>query len=265
MATKKTKAAEAVKEKKALKARTYKLLPPYENTKWFKLQSSDKPKNRLTYFDQETGHTKSLRYAANHDSPFIDIQDEKGGMVIRENIIFEHGILNTNLQDVRLQEFMSKHPGNQANGGKKFFEINDEKDAEKEVDLITLQAEALSIALDMDINDMESIMRPIIGASVSTMTTAELKRDTFKYAQADPQGFMDDVKNPYLMNKSLAYKAVDLNIISLADGGKTVKWADNGKILTTVPFGEDTFDHLSQWFTSDEGMEILTLIGKKLK
>ena len=55
------------------------------------LQSRDNKRRRLLYNDTEKRKQRSLRYASNQESPFIDEQDDN---FICEPIVFEDGILN---------------------------------------------------------------------------------------------------------------------------------------------------------------------------
>ena len=77
----------------------------------------------LLYFDEETGTNKSLRYARNQNSPFIDEQD---GNAILEPIVFENGFLTVQKENQNLQRFLALHPGN----GRTFVEIDKKKDAQ---------------------------------------------------------------------------------------------------------------------------------------
>ena len=69
------------------------------------------------------------------------------------------------------------------------------------------------------------------------------------------------------INKIIENSEIDLNmsiqVISLKDN-KFV-WASNGKKLMAVPFDEQPYSALASWFKTDDGMQVLESIQKKIK
>ena len=59
-----------------------------------------------------------------------------------------------------LQKFLELHPGN----GQVFEEVNTEKDAQAELDIINYEVDALIAAKQMDISTMETVARVYLGA-----------------------------------------------------------------------------------------------------
>jgi len=74
----------------------------------FILQARDMPTKRLMYYDETKKKNRSLRYAANQDSPFIDEQDNDS--VILEPIIFKDGVLKVDETNHVLLRFLQCHP-----------------------------------------------------------------------------------------------------------------------------------------------------------
>ena len=250
-------------KKPVLKSRMYYLKPPNEDVKWLQLQAEDRGKGkRLVYFDEETGRSKAIRYAANSYSPFVDEQDQSGNSLIREQIIFEFGMLGTTERDVNLQNFLDKHPWNVKNGGGFFYEHNPEAEAEDEVDMIQLENEAVSKALGLDIDMQEAILRPVYGQGIYTISSKEVKRELLLYAKGNPVEFLEAVDSNLLFNISTAYKALDLKIIELVDGNRTLRWSKTKDHLLTIPYGKDQHAFIAEWFTSDEGLLVLDAITK---
>jgi hypothetical protein len=87
------------------------------------------------YFDEEQNVNRALRYARNQKSPF---EDEQDGNAILEPIIFEDGFLHVPRTNPVLQEFLHYHPMN----GLHFEEINNEKDAQEDVEVLNLEVDA---------------------------------------------------------------------------------------------------------------------------
>ena len=268
--TKLKEKATPVKEKPStkprdFKPRTYYLKSPNETVKWYRMQTDDRQGARLTYFDEDKKVSRSLRYASNMVTPFVDEQEEKGGTLIREDIIFEHGLLNTAADEVSKQEFLDKHPGNDKNGGNLFYEHDPEKEAISDVNQIELENKAVTSALTLGVDIMEAIMRPRMGESVYTIDSKSLKRELLIYAKEYPQDYLNDVDSTLLFNRSIAYKALDLGVIKLSTDKRTALWVDSGKSLVDIPYGKDQAEFLANWFTTTEGLEAIDEITKLLK
>lgn len=213
----------------------------------------------LLWFDEDAGYNRALRYAKNQKTPF---EDEQDGNAILEPVIFENGFLRVPKNNPVLQEFLYYHPLN----GKKFVEIDNEKDAQKELDMISIEADALVEAKSLSIKQMEIICRGLFGKDPMGMTTSELKRDILVFAKRNPQGFLNAVSDPtmklhakvqtFLDNKMLVYKNNRKEIYFNLDGNK--------KRMLSVPYGKDPIEVTSGYFQSDEGLEVLKMLESYL-
>ena len=123
------------------------------------INSTHSTSNPLLYFDEEKGINRAMRYAKNQKSIFEDEQDKN---VLIEPIIFEDGFLNTKRTDTLLQQFLALHPLN----GTLYEEVDLERDAQEELDFLTLEIEALKEASDLPIEKMEMIGRVLMGNRV---------------------------------------------------------------------------------------------------
>jgi len=245
------------KKKEAFVNKSYKLTrdkAPLSYT----IPSRNTKRNALLYFDEETGQNRSMRYAKNQKSIFEEDQD---GNVILEPIIFEDGFLQVPKQNQILQEFLAYHPGN----GNIFVEVDKERDAAIDVDIMDLTLEAMMAAKELDIEMLETIARVVIGARVEKMTSAELKRDVRMFAQRYPQDFLESINDPLLslQNKCAKFFAESLLILK---NNKDVYYnlKGNKKKLLTVPYGEDPLFILASFLQSDEGIEVLRILEDKL-
>lgn len=138
----------------------------------------------LLWFDEDKGTNRALRYGANQKSPF---EDEQDGNVIVEPIIFEDGFLQVSRTNQVLQKFLHYHPLN----GKRFEEINNERDANEEVEWLTAEVDALVEARNLTVEQLETIGRVVLGQDTTRMTTAELRRDMLVYAKTTHQVFLE--------------------------------------------------------------------------
>ena len=198
------------------------------------INSTHSASNPLLYFDEEKGINRAMRYAKNQKSIFEDEQDKN---VLIEPIIFEDGFLNTKRSDTLLQQFLSLHPLN----GTLYEEVDLERDAQKELDFLTLEIEALKEASDLPIEKMEMIGRVLMGNRVDGIKTNELKRDILVYAKQDPEGFLEMLDDSDLELEELVIKSFEQNLITYRKQKREIYYnlKENKKRIITVPFGED--------------------------
>ncbi len=158
---------------------------------------------------------------------------------------------------------MHLHPLN----GKKFVEVNQEKDAQQELEFLSMEAKAYTEADKLSIGQMENVARVLLGADVSKMSTAELKRDIFVAVKRDPQGFLRQVNDPMLKLQSNVHLFFDKGLLSFRNKQKEVWYntSTNKKKMLTVPFGEDPMFIVSSYLQSDDGIEALKMLEKLLE
>lgn len=214
----------------------------------------------LLYFDESQGTNRTLRYARNQKSPF---EDEQDGNVIMEPVIFEDGFLRVPKNNPVLQEFLHYHPLN----GKKFVEVNEEKDAAEEVNQFNIEVDALIEARKLTISQVENIGRVLLGIDTSRVTTAELRRDILIYVKRDPSGFMKMVNDPMLKLQSKVKLFFDKSLLSFRNKRKEVWFntTNNKKKMLTVPYGEDPLYIVSSYLQSDDGLEHLKMLESVLE
>jgi hypothetical protein len=239
------------------KDRTY-LLKSGANPLTYFLSSRDTPRKRLLYYDEESNNNRPLRYARNANSPF---QDEQGDNVIVEPIIFEDGVLNVPKNNPVLQEFLHYHPGH----GSEFYEFDQEKDAQQEIKSIYDELDAQLIAREIEFEELEPIARLLLGGSIDSMKTSEIRRDMMLYAKRYPQDFMEAVNDPTIKVTSFASRALTDGYLSFRNNKKEIYYnlKDNKKKLLTVPFGEDPIYLLSAYLQSDEGLDLYKFLENK--
>tara|TARA_Y100000289_G_scaffold56106_1_gene59505 strand:+ start:6 stop:764 length:759 start_codon:yes stop_codon:yes gene_type:complete len=214
----------------------------------------------LLHFDEEKGVNRSLRYSRNQKSIFEDEQDEN---VIMEPIVFEDGFLRVPKNNPILQEFLYYHPLN----GKKFIEVNEEKDAAAEVNQFNSEVDALIEARKLDVTQVENIARVLLGADTSRVSTAELRRDILVFVRNNPTEFMRMVNDPMLKLQSQVKLFFDKSLLSFRKNKKEV-WFNlktNKTKMLTVPYGEDPMFIVSSYLQSDDGIESLKLLEKVLE
>ena len=223
----------------------------------YMLPSRHSNRSPLLHFDEEKGTNRPLRYARNQKSPF---EDEQDGNIIRRPVDFLDGFLRVPKSNPVLQEFLHYHPLN----GLKYTEVNEEKDAQKEVDLLNLEVDALIEAKSLSLDQLETISRVILGKDTSKVTTAELRRDILIYVRENPEEFMKIINDPLLKLQSTIQLFFDKSLLTFRNKQKEVWFntSSNKKKMLTVPFGEDPIYIVSSYLQSDDGVDSLKMLEK---
>ena len=255
--TKETK-QKPLKDTWVIKDRTY-IISDNHSPLTYTLQSRHSLRYPLLWFNKETGEQEELRYATNQNSPLVSQQK---GQATLGHIIFENGILNVPKEKQNLQKLLSiYHPSVNI----KYSEFDPTLEAEDELEDIELEVLALNAALEMDIDQAESIVRVEVGSRVNKMSSKEIKRDLLLLARNNPALFIELANDDNVQLRNVAIRAVEANVITLSPDNRTFHWGENNRKLMTVPFDEHPYSAMAAFFKTDEGIEIFKSIEKKLK
>jgi hypothetical protein len=245
-----------MKNKKSIQLvdKTYKLkngMSPLSYT----IPSRNTRRYPLMHFDEETGLNRALRYARNQKSPF---EDEQDGNFILEPVVFEDGMLIVPKENQVLQQFLYYHPLN----GRLFEEVDNEKDAELEMEEINYEVDALIEARSMPFEQMEMVFRVLFGRDPSKYSSAEIKRDVLLYAKNQPKSFLDSINDPMLKLEANVHRFFAANLLIFKNGTKEVWFntTSNKKKMMNVPFDSDPYTSVAVYLQSDEGIDALKLL-----
>ena len=217
-----------------------------------------KSKN-IMWYDKDLGYEREIKYTTNQKTPFVD---EFKGEARMAHITFLDGVLAVPKEKQTLQKLLSLyHPLKD----KKYYEVDEIKNAEQDLDILELEIEALNIASSMDIDQAEAIMRTEVGNNASKMTSKELKRDLLLFARKNPFLFLELANDDNLNIRNVGIKSVEQGIIKLSNDQRTFTWASNGRKLITVPFDENPYSALAAYFKTDDGIEVYQTVEKRLK
>jgi len=212
----------------------------------------------IYYFDEKQGYERELKYCENQITCFVD--EMKGDQRLA-HIIFRDGSLFVPKEKTVLQKLLSLyHP----HRNKLFYEFVPDAVAEDEIEILELEADAILLARDMDIDMAEAIMRVEQGSSVSNLSSKELKRDLLVFARNNPALLLELASDDNVQLRNFGIKAVELGIIKLSSDQRNFLWGSNERKIMTVPFDEHPYTALAHWFKTDEGMEIYQNIEKRL-
>jgi len=231
----------------------------------YNLKGNKKPLSRsiksanIYWFDKEKGYERELKYCQNQRTPFVD---EMSGDQRLEHIIFRSGSLFVSKEKTTLQKLLSLyHP----DVNSLYEEYKPIKEAEQDIEILELEADAILAARDMDIDMVEAILRVEKGSEVSKMSSKELKRDLLLFARNNPVLLLELANDENVQLRNFGIKAVEMGLLKLSHDQRTFTWGSNGRKLMNIPFDEHPYSALAAWFKTDEGMEIYANIEKQLK
>ena len=212
----------------------------------------------IFWFDEDKGYEREIMATKNQRTVFVD---EFKGQVLPERIVFKNGTLFVPKNKTILQKFLSMyHPSKNII----FEEVDNVKEAVDDLQYLNMELEAMTAASNIDIDVAEAIMRAEIGSEVSKMSSKELKRDVLLFARRNPGLFLELLNDDNIQLRNTGVKATELGIINLSGDNRTFSWGNTGRKLMTVPFDEHPYSALAAWFKTDEGMEVLNSIEKRL-
>jgi len=228
------------------------------------LKGDKKPLSRsiksanVYWFDKEKGFERELKYCENQQTCFVD--EMKGDQRL-SHIIFRNGALLVPKEKTVLQKLLSLyHPGKDV----LYEEWKPAVKAAEEIEILEMEADAILMARQLDIDMAEAIMRVEKGSEVSKMSSKELKRDLLVFARNNPVLFLELASDDNVQLRNFGIKATELGIIKLSNDQRTFMWGSNDRKLMVVPFDEHPYTALAHWFKTDEGMEIYANIEKRL-
>ena len=222
------------------------------------LQSKSTKRKPLLWWDEEKGINREMRYSSNQKSIFVDEQDSN---VMLDHIIFEDGVLYVPKQNQPLQKLLSMyHPKK----GIVYDEVDNVAEAKEDLVDIETEMKALNTATTIEIDQAEAILRVELGSAVDKMSSAEIKRDLYLFARANPTLFLDLVNDENVVLRNLAIKATETGVIKLSQDQRNFSWGSNDRKLMEVPFDENPYSAFAAWLKTDEGVEVYKSIQKRL-
>jgi len=219
----------------------------------YKIRSSG-----MLYFDEKEGVNKELRYAKNQKSVFVEEQD---GLARLEHIVFTDGTLVVPRSMPALQQLLSLyHPDRHT----LWEELDYVQEAVDDIDQIELELEALKLVQELEIEHLEAILRTEVGSEVTKMSSKEIKRDCYLFAKNEPKLFIEIANDEDIKLRNLANRSVEAGIVKLTDDSTVFKWGSNSKKIMTVPFDEHPYTAFARFLKTDEGVDVMKAITKKL-
>lgn len=219
---------------------------------FFKLRSKN-----VTIFDKEEDRVRQIRYCPGEDSPYVDEQSEYANI---EHVIFNNKMLHVPYDKPNLRKFLDLHPDNQANGGTVFKKLNKEVDSELELEKEFQVVDAINL---VKVRPIEELLPVAMALNINTnQKDISIKRALVQQARQNPTRFMALVDSPMVMARSTVMQAFDFQIIEERNGA--VVWFDTGKLIISVPVGQDKSEVMTRFVMTDKGSSVLSELERQL-
>lgn len=210
------------------------------------------------YYDEEQNVVRHVRYCESERSIFADEQSDNP---VRTPLTFRMGVLLVPRSKPNLIEFMSKHPGNTANGGSEFYLVDyvsqKTEDLEDEFEL----AEAITT---LKTKPAEELLMLATAYGMNTdREFAEIRHDLLQKAKANPTAFMKSFDDPAMKMRSKIKSAADYQIIKLDPDA--IRWFDTGQQILSVPAGMDPTDVFVRYCLTEKGVPIVEELDRQLR
>jgi hypothetical protein len=215
-------------------------------------------KSEAIIYDSETNTNRQIRYCPNEASVFVD---EQSSFAVRKHVVFEGGLLYVPVEEPNLQKFLDLHPGNRANGGGLFEEVNTEHKAEVDINEEFILHDAIGLVRNKSIDEL---MPVAIYLGIDTnQKNAELKRELLLEARGNPKRFIDLFDNPTVNARAVVTKAVDYQILlAKADG---MWWFDSNRLIIACPAGQDAISVMTQFCMTEKGSSTYETLKEELR
>lgn len=219
---------------------------------YFKLRSKN-----VNVFDEGSGMVRQIRYCPGEQSIYVDEQSSVSRV---EHVVFENKTLVVPFDKPNLRRFLEAHPDNAANGGTVFELANKEVDSVKELENDFAITDAISLIKARSIDELLPIA---ISLNINTnQKDLSIKRALVQQAKANPAKFIELFDSPLVMARTTVSQSFDFQIIEDRNGG--VVWFDTGKLIVSVPVGQDKVQVMTRFVMTDKGSTVLSELERQL-
>ena len=187
--------------------------------------------------------------------------DEQSDGARVEHVMFENKYLVAPYDRPNLQRFLDLHPGNEANGGDIFRLMNKEANFEKDIESEFKVNDAITIIKSRPIDELLPVA---LSLNIDTnQKDLAIKHSLIKIARSNPEKFLSTVDSPMVNARSTVAQALDFQIIEERKGA--VVWFDTGKMIVSVPVGQDSVEVMTRFVMTDKGTTVLSELERQLE
>jgi hypothetical protein len=217
-----------------------------------------KLKSEVTVYDQNTNMVRAIRYCPGEPSIY---KDEQSNNARRQHIMFRDSLLAVPQSQPNLMAFLDVHPDNTANGGNVFKLVDRSVDSEQEVENEFLTHDAVALVRTKDSDEILAVA-VALGINIE-QKMIEIRRELLREAKANPKEFIGMFDDPRVKTRSAVIQAMDFQILAGKPDG--VYWFDSGRLIISVPAGQDPTDIMVRFCLTEKGASVYEEIVSRLE
>ena len=208
--------------------------------------------------DPDTGKVRAIRYCPQENSPWIDEQSQ---VSLVGSVLFENKYLTVYPNQPNLISFLELHPDNQKNGGLLFKLMNKEETFEQDIESEFKVNDAISIIKSRPLDELLPVA---LALNINTnQKDLAVKHALIKIAKSEPDKFLGTIDSPMVNARSTVTQALDFQIIEERKGA--VVWFDTGKMIVSIPVGQDSVEVMTRFVMTDKGTTVLSELERQLE
>lgn len=204
---------------------------------------------------------KKVHYIKGVDSIFVDDYD---GDEKPQQIWFEDGLFEANKYDLALMQILKRHPMY----GREYEMVDEDATAQKELEEFETIEKALAKVNIVNDDAVKANGLVILGQGSlpwsAERVRAALKKKAMKYESA--KDLLKEMNSGDFHAKYAGALAILKGILVINNTRTAVTWPD-GKVVVTVPAGQDPIERLTNFLSGSDELAKITLqdIGEKSK
>ena len=216
------------------------------------------PSKNVRGFDPETKRVRALRYCPQENSPWVD---EQTNLAQVGQVIFDRKFLTSYPNQPNLSAFLDNHPDNKANGGNLFQLVNKEETFEEDIEVEFKISDAISIIKSRPIDELLPVA---LALNINTnQKDLAIKHALIKYAKSNADNFLGTLDSPMVNARSVISQSIDFQLIEDRKGA--VVWFDTGKMIISIPAGQNAIEVMTRFVMTDKGASVLSELERQLE
>jgi len=216
------------------------------------------PSKNVRGFDPETKRVRALRYCPQENSPWVD---EQTNLAQVGQVIFDRKFLTAYPNQPNLSAFLDNHPDNKANGGNLFQLVNKEETFEEDIEVEFKISDAISIIKSRPIDELLPVA---LALNINTnQRDLAIKHALIKYAKSNADNFLSTLDSPMVNARSVISQSIDFQLIEDRKGA--VVWFDTGKMIISIPAGQNAIEVMTRFVMTDKGASVLSELERQLE
>lgn len=205
------------------------------------------------------GFVFNLRYSPRFDSPFEDDQDETGSSGLRHIHIEESLRVRPNQRALAM--FLFLNPMNSQHG--QYVMVDKKQEEEENISLMDTDFAILDKIRSSQIEELRACYNVVTGMDPSGMSSRTLRSDLYILARKSPKKILEAFEDEKTLIKFKLFAAIKEGYIVISTDRLSLSWKGGNSIVNVMP-GEDVYNAFAQLCMSENGVETLEILNKRL-